>query len=317
MSGSDPLKGVVARLSDLVAARPHAGGGFAPGGKVRTHQFGGHRSSFRGRGMEFDEVRVYHPGDDVRTIDWRVTARTGKPHTKLFQEERERPVLILTDARARMRFGTRGSFKSVLAAEAAAVLSWVGIAGGDRVGGVVLAPSAVGAYKPERSRRRILNFVRAIADATAERAGPVGGPAGEPSLAEALARMRALARPGTLVFLVSDFADFDEHAVRELERLAMDSHVTGLFVYDRLEAAMPDPGRYPVTDGVRIARLEADDEAARAAHARRFAAHHDHVERAFRERGMTFLDLATGTDPADVLHPERLRPPRFTGRRPA
>lgn len=314
MSGSDPLKGVVARLSDLVAARPRGGGGFAPGGKVRTHQFGGHRSSFRGRGMEFDEVRVYHPGDDVRTIDWRVTARTGKPHTKLFQEERERPVLILTDARARMRFGTRGSFKSVLAAEAAAVLSWVGIAGGDRVGGVVLTPSLVAAYPPERSRHRILSFVRGIADATAERMGPA---AAEPTLGEALARLRTLARPGTLVFLVTDFADFDDHAARELDRMGMHAHVTGLFVYDRLEAAMPDPGRYPVTDGVRVARLEADDPAERAAYARRFAAHRERVERLFRERGMTFLDLETGIDPADVLHPERLRPPRLTGRRSA
>lgn len=312
MSEKDPLKGIVARLPELLAVRPRGGGGFAPGGKVRTHQFGGHRSSFRGRGMEFDEVRAYHPGDDVRTIDWRVTARTGRTHTKLFQEERERPVLILVDARAAMRFGTRGSFKSVLAAKAAALLAWVGIAGSDRVGGVVLAPSGVGAFQPERSRRRILNFVRAVADATAEPARPE---ATGPALAEALARTRALARPGTLVFLVTDFADLDAHGVREMERLAVDNHVTCLFVFDRLEAQMPDPGLYPVTDGVAVARLDAERAALRAAYAQRFAARHDGVERICRERGMTFLDLETGTDPADVLHPERLRPFQSAGRR--
>ncbi|MFG1383794.1 DUF58 domain-containing protein [Xanthobacter versatilis] len=312
MSDKDPLKGVVARLPELVAARPRGGGGFAPGGKVRTHQFGGHRSSFRGRGMEFDEVRAYHPGDDVRTIDWRVTARTGRTHTKLFQEERERPVLILADARAPMRFGTRDSFKSVLAAKAAAILAWVGIAGGDRVGGVVLAPSGVSAFRPERSRRRILNFVRAVADATAERVGPAPE---EPTLAEALVRTRSLARPGTLVFLVTDFGDLDVHAVRELERLAVDNHVTCLFVFDRLEAQMPDPGHYPVTNGVAVARLDAERAALRAAYAQRFAVRHDGVERICRERGMTFLDLETGSDPADVLHPERLRPLQSAGRR--
>lgn len=124
--------------------------------------------------MEFDEVRVYHPGDDVRTIDWRVTARTGRPHTKLFQEERERPVLVLVDVRAGMRFGTRDCFKSVLAAKAAAVLAWIGIGGGDRVGGLVLAPSGIIALRAERTRRRILAFVRSIADATAEQLGPPG-----------------------------------------------------------------------------------------------------------------------------------------------
>lgn len=302
---SDPAQdGVVARLADLVAARPR-GGAFAAGRKVATQMLGAHRSAFRGRGMEFDEVRAYHPGDDVRTIDWRVTARTGRPHTKLFQEERERPVLLLVDARAAMRFGTRGCFKSVLAAKAAAVLAWMGIAGGDRVGGVVLAPSGVSAFRPERSRKRILAFIRAVADATAERTGPPGD---EPSLADALARLRPLVRPGTLVFLASDFGDFDAHAAREASRIAMDAQVTGLFVFDRLEAGMPGPGVFPVTDGVAVARLDAGRAALLAAYARRFADRRDALEHACRERGIVLLDLETGSDPAELLHPERLRP---------
>lgn len=135
------LYGLVARLDELITLQPGEGlGGFAPGGKVRTHQFGGHRSAFRGRGMEFDEVRAYQPGDDIRTIDWRVTARTGRTHTKLFQEERERPVLLLSDARRAMRFGTRDCFKSVLSARVTALLTWVALAGNDRVGGVTLSP---------------------------------------------------------------------------------------------------------------------------------------------------------------------------------
>lgn len=100
MAVPDPLFGVVASLGELVATRPRVSGGFASGGKVRAYQYGGHRSAYRGRGMEFEEVRAYHPGDDIRTIDWRVTARTGRTHTKLFQEERERPVLILVDRKS-------------------------------------------------------------------------------------------------------------------------------------------------------------------------------------------------------------------------
>ncbi|MDQ0505786.1 DUF58 domain-containing protein [Xanthobacter agilis] len=311
---TDPLYGLVASLEELVAVRPGDGvGGFAPGGKVRTHQFGGHRSSFRGRGMEFDEVRAYQPGDDIRTIDWRVTARTGKAHTKLFQEERERPVLLLVDARRSMRFGTRDCFKSVLAARAAAVLTWVAIAGGDRVGGVVLTPFGLSAFRPERSRRRILHFVKAVAQATAEGFGQEGEGA-EPTLAEALARLRGAARPGTLVFLASDFADFNAAAARELNRLSHASQVTAIFTYDPLEARLPPRGSYRISDGAAVARLDMGRGDVAAAYAERFAARRARIELFCRPHGMAFVPLETGQDAADLLHPERLGPGRASRR---
>lgn len=308
----DPLYGLVASLEELVAARPGDGvGGFAPGGKVRTHQFGGHRSSFRGRGMEFDEVRAYQPGDDIRTIDWRVTARTGKAHTKLFQEERERPVLLLVDTRRAMRFGTRDCFKSVLAARAAAVLTWAAISGGDRVGGVVLTPLRIAAFRPERSRRRILHFVKAVAEATADGFGQEEddggeGEAPEPPLAEAIARLRSAARPGTLVFLASDFADFDAAAARELNRLSHSSQVTAVFVYDALEARLPPRGTYRVSDGEAVARLDPGRGDLASVYAARFAARQARIEQFCRQHGMAFVPLQTGQDSADLLHPERL-----------
>lgn len=303
---TDPLYGLVASLEELVAARPADGvGGFAPGGKVRTHQFGGHRSSFRGRGMEFDEVRAYQPGDDIRTIDWRVTARTGKAHTKLFQEERERPVLLLVDARRSMRFGTRDCFKSVLAARVAAVLTWVAITGGDRVGGVVLTPFEIAAFRPERSRRRILHFVKAVAAATADGLGAEGEEP-EPSLTEALARLRSAARPGTLVFLASDFADFDMAAARELNRLSHASQVTAIFTYDPLEARLPPRGSYRISDGEDVARLDTGRGDLVASYAERFAARRARIELFARQHGMAFVPLQTGQDVSDILHPERI-----------
>lgn len=301
MAGPDPFHGVVASLAELVATRPRTPGGFGAARRVRAHMLGGHRSSYRGQGMEFDEVRAYHPGDDIRTIDWRVTARTGRTHTKLFQEERERPVLMLADARASMRFGTRGCFKSVLAARAAALLAWTGIAGGDRVGGLVLAPSGIAAFPPDRSRRRILGFVKRVAEATAE---PAGGP--EPGLADALLRLRSMTRSGTLVFLLSDFADFDADAAREVEHLSMQSEVKALFVCDPLEAAMPPAGLFPVSDGVTVARLEVERSQSRAAYAGLFARRRARIETVCRDRGMLFLPLDTAGDLVEVLHPARL-----------
>lgn len=308
MSGKDSnaLYGLVARLDELIAARPEGlAGGFAPHGRVRTRQLGGYRSIFRGRGMEFDEVRAYQPGDDIRTIDWRVTARTGRTHTKLFQEERERPVLILMDARARMRFGTRDTFKSVLAAKAAAILTWICVAQGDRVGGVTLTPLDIASRRPERSRTGILHFIKALADATTEGL-LLPPPAAEPTLADALMRLRAAARPGTLVFVISDFADFDAAAARELTRLALHCQVTNLFVFDRLEETMPARGAYPISDGGRVATLDADSPALRASYARRFAERRAALAQLARQRGMAFVPLETGCDLKEILHPERI-----------
>jgi uncharacterized protein (DUF58 family) len=115
---------------------------------------GTYHSAFRGRGVEFEEVRPYVVGDDVRTIDWRVSARTGRAHTRLFRAERERPVYLLLDQRHSMFFGTRGSMKSVQAAHAAALLAWAALAGGDRVGGLVLGSAGRQESRPRRSRRR-------------------------------------------------------------------------------------------------------------------------------------------------------------------
>ncbi|WP_051357110.1 DUF58 domain-containing protein [Azorhizobium doebereinerae] len=309
---SPDFHGLVARLDELIAMRPGGRDGFGARGKVRTQQNGGYRSPFRGRGMEFDEVRAYQPGDDIRTIDWRVTARTGRTHTKLFQEERERPVLILMDARSFMRFGTRASFKSVLAAKAAAVLAWTSMDGGDRVGGAVLSPSGVLSFSPQRSRARVLGFVKALADATQDRFGTeAAGAASEPRLAEAIARLRLTARPGALVFIVSDFHDFDAAAARELNRLSLQANITNVFIYDALEAATPARGAYPVSDGTAVATLDADSLAVREAYARRFAARRLAVETAARQRGMGFVPLRTGEDPAELLHPARM------GRKPA
>lgn len=318
--------GLFARLDELIAARPEGGkSAFAPRGKVRSQQFGGYRSAFRGRGMEFDEVRLYQAGDDIRTIDWRVTARTGRTHTKLFQEERERPVLILLDCRSFMRFGTRDTFKSVLAAKAAAVLTWISIEAGDRVGGVIATPTGLHSYSPQRSRARVLGFVKAMADGTQEgfalspaaRAVKEAPAAPEPALADAVARLRRTARPGTLVFVISDFHDFTEAAARELSRLALQAQVTNIFVYDALEEAMPARGAYPVSDGAAVRLMDGGNRAMREAYAERFAARRAALDALSRQRGMAFVALQTGDDPAALLHPERLRDARRQARKAA
>ncbi|MDD5114985.1 MAG: DUF58 domain-containing protein, partial [Methylobacter sp.] len=122
---------------------------------IRSRQSGGYVSRFKGRGMEFDETRLYQPGDDIRSIDWRVTARTGKTHTKLFREERERPVFIAVDDRAAMHFATRGVFKSVLAAKLAGLLAWTAQHHGDRMGGQIFSDNSCRELKPQNGRHAV------------------------------------------------------------------------------------------------------------------------------------------------------------------
>ena len=121
-------------LAELINLKPAGESINLAGLRVHALSAGGHLSPFKGRGVEFDESRPYQEGDDLRTIDWRVTARTGEPHTKVFREERNRPIIAWIDLRREMMFATRGVFKAVIAAESAAIVAWSAIAHGDRLG---------------------------------------------------------------------------------------------------------------------------------------------------------------------------------------
>lgn len=297
--------GIVASVAELVARRGDAARLDAtPRGRVRTLHAGAYASAFRGRGMEFDETRQYQPGDDVRAIDWRVTARTGRVHTKLFHEERERPVLMLVDQRPHMRFGTRDAFKSVVAVRAAATVAWAARDRGDRVGGLIVGdgPLRRGLHAPQRSRARLLHFLSALSDATAshERAG-TGNELPPHPLADALALLARTSRPGTLLWIISDFADLEDEAARQLSRLARRCQVACVLVHDALEAALPSSDAYRVSDGTRVLELPTGSRRWREEYAARFAARREKLETLCRERGMGFVAIRTGDDVAALL----------------
>ena len=166
--------------------------------RVRALDSGGHLSRFKGRGVEFDESRPYEPGDDLRHMDWRVTARTGKPHTKVFREERDRPVILWLDLRRPMLFATRGAYKAVRAAQTAALVAWSAVANGDRLGGLVFSEHEHVELRPRLGHRAALRLFRVLTEpvfwtpqvrgvsrsraaALAAAADP-GGAAGQPDL---------------------------------------------------------------------------------------------------------------------------------------
>ncbi|MEO6102361.1 MAG: DUF58 domain-containing protein [Pseudoxanthomonas sp.] len=220
-------------LSDLVVQRAAA-----HGLTLQTHRpamaqlYGGHRSAQRGRGLEFEEVRAYVPGDDARSIDWRVTARRGKPHTKLFREERERPVWIVADLHPGLFFGSQRQFKSAVLLHAAAVLAWVAANGGDRVGAIIADGSKPSLILPPRGREAgVLPILQALVESQPRAPGaPV-----QTGLLTALTTLRPLIQPGSLVLLLSDFAKVDASLQAMLSGLARQNDCRVLWLTDPLE----------------------------------------------------------------------------------
>ena len=204
---------------------------------ARTVHSGSHRSAYRGRGLEFQEVRPYVEGDDPRTIDWRVTARRGKPHTKLFREERERPVWLLADLDAAMFFGTRRQLKSAVVVRAAALLAWSAALGGDRIGAVVTGRSSTRIIPPRAREAGVLPLLAALL----EMQPTAPGPTSSQSLSAALEALAPIVHPGSLVLALSDFASLDSSCDARWGALAVHNEIGLFWVTDPLEAqALPD-----------------------------------------------------------------------------
>jgi uncharacterized protein (DUF58 family) len=210
---------------------------------------GHHASRVRGRGLEFEELRSYLFGDDIRTMDWRVTARTGKPHVRVHTEEKDRPLLLLVDQRMNMFFGTRRAMKSVAAAEVAALVAWRVLADGDRVGGLVFGDAGITQLRPQRSRGAVLHLLGEIA--RYNQALRADAPAARASgrLNEALLRAARLANHDHLVVVVSDFEGHDARTRDLLLGMAVHNNLLAVLVHDPFLSELPAAGDLVVTDG--------------------------------------------------------------------
>ncbi|MEN8167363.1 MAG: DUF58 domain-containing protein [Pseudomonadota bacterium] len=267
---------------------------------IRAQQGGGYRSAFKGRGMEFDEARPYQAGDEVRHLDWRVTARTGKPYTKMFREERERPVFLWVDYRSTMFFATRGAFKSVRAAQAAALLAWSAHHHGDRVGSIIFSEHDHQELKPVRGQIGALHLIKQLAEHPAWRkiAGPEANADAE---LQALKRLQRVVRPGSLIFLLSDFRGMEEAARSLLIQLSRHNDIVMLFIHDPLEHQLPAKGRYRLSDGQHELTLNTGDRQFREDYEQRFKSHRQYLQTLARQFGLYFLACSTTQQPLNVL----------------
>jgi uncharacterized protein (DUF58 family) len=270
--------------------------------RVNSLQTGAYVSHFRGRGMEFDESRPYQPGDDPRSIDWRVTARSTTAYTKLFREERERPVLVVVDLRASMHFATQGCFKSVNASRAAALLSWAAHYRGDRLGGLIFGDTTHRELKPKLGRQAALRFVHQLAEHPdwQVRERPDGGD-GEQQLTQAMSSLRRVARPGSLVVVLSDFLGLSRAAQSYLSSVARHNEVLALFLNDPIERELPPPGRYRLVAGDDEMAIDTYTRAARDDYKNAFEARSHKLEVFCHRYGIHLMPLSTQDDPVATL----------------
>jgi uncharacterized protein (DUF58 family) len=220
----------------------------------RSPLIGLHHSKLRGRGVDFDQVRVYQAGDDVRTIDWRVTARTQEPHTKLFHEERERPIFIMVEQSRRLFFGSGLMFKSVLAAQAAALIGWAALGHNDRVGGLVFGDNEHYEIKPRRSKQSLLQLLNRLVRVNQSLHTEIA--ADRDAFGIALRRAREVLRPGSLVFVICDERAISDAAEQQLSLLSRHCDLLMLPLSDPLDRALPAAGLLRFAE--RGAQLELD-----------------------------------------------------------
>lgn len=204
---------------------------------------GSYASAFKGRGMEFEEVRPYQPGDDIRTIDWNVTARAGAPFVKLFREERELTLLLVVDVSASMRFGTVERFKSETAAEVAALLATTALKSNDKIGLVVFSDHVETYIPPKKGRAHIWRVVREVLthESRADRT----------DIASALDFVNRVQKRRSVCFLISDF--LGEGFEKGIRQTARHHDLIAVTVHDPREEKMPDVGLIDLAD------LENDD----------------------------------------------------------
>ncbi len=248
--------------------------------------------------MEFDESRPYQPGDDPRNIDWRVTARSTEAYTKLFREERERPVLVVVDLRSNMHFATQGCFKSVSASYAAALISWAAHHRGDRLGGLIFGDSTHRELKPKLGRQAALRYMHELVNHPDWETGTERTAKNEkPPLTQAMAALRRVARPGSLVVVISDFVEFSRPARAYLAGVARHNEVLAVFVSDPLEHDLPPPGRYRLVSSDAELAIDTYARTARRDYARVFEERRHNVEEFCQRYGIHLLAMSTQEDP--------------------
>jgi uncharacterized protein (DUF58 family) len=241
---------IYTNLRALVRLRFTAQGfSYLPRQPVRSLLSGRKRSRLRGRGLDFDELRHYRPGDDIRNMDWRVTNRTGKPHVRVYTEERDRPVIVVVDQRLPMFFGSQQKMKSVVAAEVAAITAWRVLEVGDRIGAILFNDSKTIVARPTRNERRVMGWLGDLTAMNNDLSVTARRGSNPDALAQALDMLERNVGHDYLVVLISDFYGWNDATLRTIRRISRHNDIICSLIYDPLERDISNASQLVVSDG--------------------------------------------------------------------
>ena len=282
----------------------------SPRKTVQAKLAGAYLAKTKGRGMEFDEARHYQAGDDIRAIDWRVTARTGKTHTKLYREEKERPVFVLTDLSSSMQFGTQFLFKSVQAAHLSALIAWSARKRGDRIGGLVFNQHQHLECKPFTRQKAVLSLLNSmikVQQGAQQEAQTTNQE--QITLGNACARLRRLAHPGSLIFILSDFSQLDELAKQHIAQLSKHCEVIAYPITDPFEHQLPQvkmSQRVTLSDGHNRQQIVLGEKDTEVQYSNQHQARFDNIENTLKQCKAQVIQIDAG-------QPLELQLDRFSG----
>lgn len=262
---------------------------------ISNHIFSGeYHSAFKGRGMSFSEVREYMPGDDVRTIDWNVTARFSTPFIKVFEEERELTVMLLIDISGSSLFGTMRQRKRDLSTEIAAVLSFSAITNNDKVGVIFFSDKVEKFIPPKKGKSHILRIIREMITLEPKEATRT-------DIAACLRFFQNVSKKRTIAFMLSDF--ISEPYEDALKLSARRHDLVGIRLYDKADEALPDVGTIAVQDleSQRQQWLDTSDKRVRHHYSAAFDRHCKYSLNAFRKSGAELLAVRTDEDYVKAL----------------
>ncbi|MDP1880342.1 MAG: DUF58 domain-containing protein [Parachlamydiaceae bacterium] len=267
--------------------------------RIKKQLSGNHLSPLLGRGMEFVGSRRYQIQDDIRHIDWKTTARSGKTHTKLFSEEKEREVILCGDLSASMFFATQGVFKSVQAALMMSHLAWSAVKAGHRLGGVIYNDLHHNEYRPTRGQRGILPFLQGLVDSTMSRPNP--SEASPTKMCQALEELERVASPGSLIVVVSDFRHLTADLHDRLIQLGRQSDLFLCMIFDPLEKSWPKQGTYSVGIGDKFLQINVSTKKKMESYHRQFLERRDKVKSLTNFGRIHFMECCTDQDCLEVL----------------
>jgi len=270
-------------------------------------QTGSHLAIKKGRGMTFSEVRQYQPGDDIRHLDWKVTARTQKPHTKMFVEENERPTIIAIEQTPNLFFGSKVRLKVAQALNIGAILSWVSLTHNERIGGICFNHLRNSWISPKRNQQTVLSFLQQSIDLQAQISSPMAPDS--QAWPEAMNQLLKANKPGNKVFLIGDMMQLAKYAKPQLFKLKTNADITAIHIYDELERKLPELGWLSMTSSFssnKLVKLDSFRQKTRHTYEEIYESQWKKASQTFIQLNIPLIQIGTHEEPLMSLIENRL-----------